>query len=245
MTRMLASVIDWRELESAIEAGVDIIDLKNPRTGALGALPIESIRNLVTRCGGRCPVSATVGDLPADPQQLTQAIGRTAECGVDYVKVGFFSAKNLTRCLQAIAGLTHRHKVVAVLFADREPPLERLGEFAASGFRGVMLDTAEKGGGGLLDRMDPKRLERFVSEVRALDMLSGLAGSLRLEDIPQLHSLLPDYLGFRGALCERRERTAGIAPHRLRAIHDALAKTAPKRERTVPALSRWLKSGAG
>ncbi|MBV2124623.1 MAG: (5-formylfuran-3-yl)methyl phosphate synthase [Candidatus Thiodiazotropha sp. (ex Ctena orbiculata)] len=245
MTRMLASVIDWRELESAIEAGVDIIDLKNPHTGALGALPIESIRNLVTRCGGRCPVSATVGDLPADPQQLTQAIGRTAECGVDYVKVGFFSTENLTRCLQAIAGLTHRHKVVAVLFADREPPLERLGEFAASGFRGVMLDTAEKGGGGLLDCMDPNRLERFVSEVRALDMLSGLAGSLRLEDIPQLHSLLPDYLGFRGALCEGRERTAGIAPHRLRAIHDALAQTVPRRERTVSALSRWLKSGAG
>lgn len=238
MTRMLASVIDRRELESAVEAGVDIIDLKNPHTGVLGALPIESIRSLATRCGGRCPVSATVGDLPADPQQLTQAIGRTAECGVDYVKVGFFSAKNLTRCLQAIAGLTRRHKVVAVLFADREPPLERLCEFAASGFCGVMLDTAEKGGGGLLDHMDPNRLERFVSEVRALDMLSGLAGSLRLEDIPQLHSLLPDYLGFRGALCEGRERTAGIAPHRLRAIHDALAQTAPRRERTMPALSR-------
>ncbi|MEW8049596.1 MAG: (5-formylfuran-3-yl)methyl phosphate synthase, partial [Candidatus Thiodiazotropha sp.] len=144
----------------------------------------------------------------------------------------------LTRCLQTISGLTHRHKVVAVLFADREPPLERLGEFAASGFRGVMLDTAEKGGGGLLDHMDTNRLERFVSEVRALDMLSGLAGSLRLEDIPQLHSLLPDYLGFRGALCEGRERTAGIASHRLRAIYDALAQTAPRRERTVMALSR-------
>lgn len=237
MTRMLASVIDWRELETAIEAGADIIDLKNPRTGALGALPIESIRSLTARCGGRCPVSATVGDLPADPQQLTQAIGRTAECGVDYVKVGFFSAKNLTRCLQTISGLTHRHKVVAVLFADREPPLERLGEFADSGFRGVMLDTAEKGGGGLLNHINLNQLDRFVSEVRALDMLSGLAGSLRLEDIPKLHYLLPDYLGFRGALCERHERTAGIAPHRLREIHDALAQTVPRTGRTVLELS--------
>ncbi|MES9814065.1 MAG: (5-formylfuran-3-yl)methyl phosphate synthase [Candidatus Thiodiazotropha sp.] len=238
MTRMLASVTDWRELESAIEAGVDIIDLKDPHSGVLGALPVESIRSLAARCGGRCPVSATVGDLPTEPQQLAQAIGRTAECGVDYVKVGFFSANKLTRCLQAITGLTHRHKVVAVLFADREPPLERLGEFAGAGFHGVMLDTAGKGGGGLLDHMDPNRLERFVSEVRALDMISGLAGSLRLEDIPQLHCLLPDYLGFRGALCEGRERTAGIAPHRLRAIHDALAQTALWRERTGRALSR-------
>ncbi|MEW8150286.1 MAG: (5-formylfuran-3-yl)methyl phosphate synthase [Candidatus Thiodiazotropha endolucinida] len=232
MTRMLASVVDWRELESAIEAGVDIIDLKNPHSGALGALPVETIRNLAARCAGRCPVSATVGDLPADPQQLVQAIDRTAECGVDYVKVGFFSSTNLSRCLQAIAGLTHRHDVVAVLFADREPPLKRLREFADFGFRGVMLDTAGKGGGGLLDHMGPYRLERFVTEVRALDMLSGLAGSLRLEDIPQLQSLLPDYLGFRGALCEGSERTAGIAPHRLHEIHDAFAQT-----QTVPCWS--------
>jgi dihydroneopterin aldolase len=227
MTGMLASVTDGWELESAIETGVDIIDLKNPHSGALGALPIETIRALVSQCRGRCPVSATVGDLPADPQQLTEAIRLTAACGVDYVKVGFFSRQNLDQCLRAIAALTPNHDVVAVLFADRHPPLEMLQGFAEAGFRGVMLDTAGKGGGGLLDHIDLNRLARFVTEVRALAMLSGLAGSLRLEDIPPLHALLPDYLGFRGTLCEGNTRTATIAPQRLRLIRDTLAQTPP------------------
>ncbi|MES9945074.1 MAG: (5-formylfuran-3-yl)methyl phosphate synthase [Candidatus Thiodiazotropha sp.] len=233
MTGMLASVIDPRELDIAIQAGVDIIDLKNPHTGALGALPIASIRNLVTRCAGRCPVSATVGDLPADPQQLNKAIRQTAACGVDYVKVGFFSSQNLNQCLQAISGLTHRHNLVAVLFADRDPPLQRLDEFADAGFHGVMLDTAGKGGGGLLAHTGVNRLGRFVNQVRALDMLSGLAGSLGLEDIPHLHPLLPDYLGFRGALCEGSVRTASVVPERLLEIQAALAQTAPRMDQAA------------
>jgi dihydroneopterin aldolase len=100
-----------------------------------------------------------------------------------------------------------------------------------------MLDTAGKGGGGLLDHMALNRLEDFVAGVRALDMLSGLAGSLRLEDIPRLRPLLPDYLGFRGALCEGSARTATIAPQRLRQIHDALAKTHPGLERALMEVS--------
>ncbi len=226
MTRMLASVVDALELDSAIAAGADIIDLKNPKAGALGALPTEVIRNLVARTAGRCPISATVGDLPADPACLTAAVRQTADTGVDYIKVGFFSNDKLTECLQAIAGLTRGHAVVAVLFADREPPLQRLDEFAAAGFRGVMLDTAGKGGGGLLDYISLQQLAGFVAAAKALGLLSGLAGSLALEDIPHLLPLRPDYLGFRGALCEQRERTAGITPRRLREIRDALSPSA-------------------
>jgi (5-formylfuran-3-yl)methyl phosphate synthase len=223
MTRMLASVVDEAELATAIDAGADIIDLKDPRTGALGALPLDLIRRLVNQTAGRCPVSATVGDLPAEPIGLTAAIRQTAACGVDYVKVGLFSNDNLSPCLQAIAELTADHAVVAVLFADRQPPLHRLDEFAAAGFRGVMLDTAGKRGGGLLHHIGLALLERFVAEVGALGMLSGLAGSLCLDDIPQLLPLAPDYLGFRGALCEKRQRTAAISTPRLRQVRDALS----------------------
>jgi len=239
MTRMLASVVDDLELETAIEAGADIIDLKNPLTGALGALPIASIRSLAARSAGRRPVSATVGDLPADPVRLTAAIRRTAASGVAYVKVGFFSNDNLSECLRAIAELTRRHGVVAVLFADRDPPLERLDEFAVAGFRGVMLDTADKGGGGLLQHIGVARLGCFVAEARALGMLSGLAGSLRLEDIARLLPLAPDYLGFRGALCERGERTTGIVPHRLREIRDALSSSSLHGGRGVTPAGRF------
>ncbi|MEJ2619292.1 MAG: (5-formylfuran-3-yl)methyl phosphate synthase [Candidatus Thiodiazotropha sp.] len=223
MTKMLASVMDQRELALAIEAEVDIIDLKNPPQGALGALPIETICNLVAQCAGRRPVSATIGDLPSNASLMTQAIEKTGETGVDYVKVGFFSREQLSDCLQAIGNLTDRYTIIAVLFADLQSPIERLTEFAAAGFKGVMLDTAGKGAGGLLQHMDQQQLSVFIREAKSLDLLTGLAGSLRLDDIPLLLPLMPDYLGFRGALCDLGERSAPMMPHQLNEIRNALA----------------------
>ncbi|MES9831804.1 MAG: (5-formylfuran-3-yl)methyl phosphate synthase [Candidatus Thiodiazotropha sp. DIVDIV] len=227
MSKLLASVIDHQEMELAINSGADIIDLKNPHRGALGALSIDTISSLVVQCRGRCPVSATVGDLPAEPLQLTQAIDQTARCGVDYVKVGFFSNDNLTECIQAIKTLTNQYAVVAVLFADLQPPLHQLNSFASAGFKGVMLDTAGKGGGGLLSHIGLEEIDHFVDECRSLGLLNGLAGSLSLDDIPKLLPIMPDYLGFRGALCDQAERTAGIVPHRLNDIRNAFSLYSP------------------
>src|SRR5260221_675769 len=41
---------------------------------------------------------------------------------------------------------------------------------------------------------------------------AGLAGSLETPDIPRLLMLPPDYLGFRGALCAGRDRSARLDP---------------------------------
>ncbi len=106
MTRLLASVTDCTEAEAAIAGGADIIDLKDPSRGVLGALPLDAIRSIVQRVAGRRPVSATIGDLPSDPGLMTDAIRATAATGVDYVKVGFFTTVNLADCLRAIAPLT-------------------------------------------------------------------------------------------------------------------------------------------
>ena len=64
MNGMLASVRDWEEAQIALNAHVDIIDLKQPDLGALGALDIDTIGDIVTKIDFRCPVSATIGDLP-------------------------------------------------------------------------------------------------------------------------------------------------------------------------------------
>ena len=56
------------------------------------------------------------------------------------------------------------------------------------------------------------------------NLLCGLAGSLRLDDIARLAPLQADYLGFRGALCVQQQRTAQLDEVRLRQIRDALNK---------------------
>lgn len=225
MTRLLASVTDAEEVETVIGGGADIIDLKDPASGALGALPIGQLHSLVDRIARRRPVSATTGDLPADPELLSQAISRTAATGVDYVKVGFFGTDNLPACLKAVSHFTANQAIVAVLFADRSPPLHNLTPFAAAGLTGVMLDTADKGQGGLLAHVTLRQLYRFVDQTNSLGLLSGLAGSLRLEDVPQLLPIEPDYLGFRGALCLEGQRERRLDPGRVGMVRRAMGST--------------------
>ena len=103
--------------------------------------------------------------------------------------------------------------IVVVLFADREADLTRdLAEIARQGLHGVMLDTCDKTSRGLRAYRRDEALGRFVAAARGLGLQTGLAGSLRAADIGPLLALLPDYLGFRGALCGDRGREGAIDP---------------------------------
>jgi len=83
LTLFLASVRDAEEAELALHAGADIVDLKDPAQGALGALPPDIIAACVKQVAGRAPVSATVGDLPLEGDGVRAAIRKTASLGVD------------------------------------------------------------------------------------------------------------------------------------------------------------------
>jgi len=225
MTGWLASITDIGEARQALAAGADIIDAKNPHAGALGALPLDTVHAIVDAVGGRTPVSATIGDFPAmAPQAGFHAVSMMAISGVDFVKIGLFPAPALHDCLAALAPLCSRYRLVAVLFADRHPDLGLLGRLAGYGFAGVMLDTLDKSAGGLLRHQPVAQLERFVAQARELNLISGLAGSLRAEDIPVLAPLDPDYLGFRGALCHGHARTRTLDAGAMLAISQALGK---------------------
>ncbi len=222
---MLASVTNEFEAAAAVAASVDIIDMKNPREGALGALPISVITAITASLGESVTTSATVGNLAPKPETLTDAIRATAATGVNFVKVGFFTQYRLGACIDAIGRLTDQSAVIAVLFADRSPPLHLLPAFSNAGFSGVMLDTTAKNGYGLLQLMPRPQLEAFVQECRRLELLCGLAGSLQLGDISSLLPVAPDYLGFRGALCSGNQRVRKLDPQRLLEVRAAIPGT--------------------
>jgi FolB domain-containing protein len=213
VTLFLASVNGPDEAEIALANGADIIDLKDAGNGALGALPPDVVRAAVAAIAGRRPTSAVTGDLPAEPDAILAAAAPMAETGVDYIKVGLFPGPRREACIRAFAALARKIKIVGVMFADRGADTALLPTMAECGFAGAMLDTAAKGSGRLLDHMDIAGLSDFVAAARAHNLLTGLAGSLETPDIPRLLLVEPDYLGFRGALCVRRERAAGIDPH--------------------------------
>lgn len=216
MTSMLASVRDRDEAMVALQTGVDILDLKNPDVGALGALPLPTMRDIVKMVDKQVMVSATIGDLPMHPERFVFAIEHTAAQGVDIVKAGFFGSERHEACIDAIQPLARGGiRVVAVIFADQAPDFGLLPRMKAAGFFGVMLDTARKDGKSLCDWLDKERLRGFLQSAKALNLKAGLAGSLRLADIPPLMTLQPDYLGFRGALCNKRLRSEKLLKSRV------------------------------
>ncbi|RME35973.1 MAG: hypothetical protein D6786_00340 [Gammaproteobacteria bacterium] len=233
MTDLLASVRDPGEARLALEEGCDIIDLKEPSAGALGAVPSVVMRRVVDLVAGRRPVSATIGDL-ADSTHIPDAVRKVAATGVDLVKIGLFPGMGEAGYVEALASLAGEgYRLVAVLFADHRTDLGLLPALAEAGLYGVMLDTCDKAAGTLLAHRNIGELGRFTGTAHRLGLYCGLAGSLRLEDIGDLLSLNPDYLGFRGALCEggRITRLSRDALHRAR--------------RLIPEQNAKLSSGAG
>jgi (5-formylfuran-3-yl)methyl phosphate synthase len=236
MSLLLASVRSPEEALIACAGGADIIDLKEPAAGALGRLPDTTIAAVLRAVAGRKPASATIGDLPLEPRSVWDAVLAMAATGVDIVKLGMF-AGDLPATLAGLAGPARDGvHLVAVLFADRQPDLDVVARCADAGFFGVMLDTADKRAGPLTRHLPVEALARFVAAARRQGLLSGLAGSLAVADVPVLLPLAPDYLGFRSAL------TAGGRSGPL----DAAAVTSIRRalDQTLLASSATAAAGA-
>jgi dihydroneopterin aldolase len=108
-------------------------------------------------------------------------------------------------------------RLILVLFADALPAFDAVAAASDMGATGIMLDTADKHAGSLLTHLDASDIARFVAHAKTQDLMAGLAGSLKAADVPELLTLSPDLLGFRGALC-RGHRSASLDPASCAAI---------------------------
>ena len=112
-----------------------------------------------------------------------------------------------------------------MLFAEDDPGPDCAPRLAAAGFSGAMIDTAVKEGARLPDLIDGARLAAFTARVpRRTACCRGLAGSLRVGDIPGLAAHRPDYLGFRGGLCRDGDRRNALDARRLAEAVRALGR---------------------
>ena len=174
MTLFLASVRDEAEAELALLARADLIDLKEPRRGALGAVDRETTMAIVSAIAGRTTVSATIGDLPMRAEEISAAVLDRTDCGVDYVKFGLFPEADARRCLVALGPVARSVRLIVVLFADRLPAFDAVATAADMGAAGVMLDTAGKTSGSLRDHLDLRKLASFVTRAKSHGLIVGL-----------------------------------------------------------------------
>ena len=88
---------------------------------------------------------------------------------------------------------------------------------AASGVdtqRYLLVDTFTKDGRRLLDWMQLAELQAIVEQVAASGRQTVVAGSLALQDLPQLMSLPVAAIAIRGAVCAD-DRRSGLCPAKL------------------------------
>jgi len=222
MTRLLVSVRNAAEATIAIEAGADVIDVKEPSRGPLGAADWATIEQVVEVVAGRAPVSAALGELRDWAGELPPAVAS----GLQFVKFGLAGCGHWTdwpaRWESALPALGHDSTRVAVVYADWQaaaapPPDEVLAGARRLGCGAVLVDTHDKRGGGLLKHWSPQMLAGFVAETRQAGMLVALAGGLVLEGLELVLPLMPDVIGVRGAAC-RGGRESTLDPDCVRQL---------------------------
>ena len=225
MTGMLASVSSPEEAKIVLEQKVDIIDLKNPKNGALGALDLDIIDSIVGLVKKNIPISATIGDIEPNDIKLEEYIFNISRMGVNFVKVGLFEETIPDRFVEIIDKCGKKDiNIIIVIFAENISDISLLESLMKINIKGIMIDTKNKSSKNLCSIMRYEKLEKFVKLVKSYNLLSGLAGSLKYEDIEKLLSLRPDYLGFRGALCTRQNRVESIDSNAVKRIRDIIAE---------------------
>jgi hypothetical protein len=233
--QLLVSVRSADEVGPALAGGADIIDAKEPERGSLGAVDRGVLGDILQRVPHHRSVSAALGDVssPAEILAALDGLVLPARMSPTYLKLGFAGVSSPNEIQQLIQLAVERVSpmnaspgIVAVAYADPEragtvrpaliPPLAK-----AAGAAGVLLDTYEKDGLGLLEWLSPGELLDWVRSARHEGLVSALAGSLRPGDLALICQVQPDVVGVRGAACigGRRGR---VSEDRVRQFRRAL-----------------------
>lgn len=229
--KVLISPVSLQEARSIIEAGADIIDIKNVKEGSLGAqfpwITSEVVQYIQDH---DIMASATLGDLPFKPGTAALAAFGAAHCGVNYVKAGLHGLNTYEQALemmvairQAVSMVSDDILVVASGYADYKRfnglntrDLVQAAKDAECDV--VMVDTAFKDGKTLFDALTLDEINDFIRMAKEAGLLVALAGSIKAHHCDELLRIQPDVIGVRGAVCEGPDRHTQISVEKTKAF---------------------------
>jgi len=238
--KLLVSVQNTIECINAVEGKADIIDIKNPHEGALGACTPKTIKEIVQISHSfNLLCSAAIGNVQEPGNASLAALG-AAVCGVDYIKVGLLTEdisiagaimKNVVKEIRNYKNSNLENiKIVAVGYADWQRantfPVEELYNIGlASNCDVLMIDTFIKDGKNLFDFLKEKEISNFAKTSKELNFEVAVAGSLRNKEISTLKSIKEiEVIGVRGAACKNFDRKEEIDKNRVKELKENLEK---------------------
>jgi uncharacterized protein (UPF0264 family) len=196
--------------EARRSVAADIIDVKKPSEGSLGAnFPwvIKEVKSFAQK-----PVSAAIGDFTYKPGGASLAAYGAACAGADYIKIGL-AFDRVTRARDMISAVVKavkdefpEKKVVIAAYSDYKrmgtiSPYEMAPIAAELGADVAMVDTGIKDSKSTFEFMNEADLISFTARNTDLGLKTAVAGSLRFEDITALKRINPDIIGVRGMVC--------------------------------------------
>ena len=217
--RLLVSVVSGEEARHAISGGADIVDVKDPREGALGAPAPGVLSDVVRIVGSAAPVSVALGDLPDLPHTAALAARGAALSGAAYVKVGLRGVRDLERAVTMMSAVADAVRVdgvavVAATYADAaalDPPAlspASLPELVArTGIAGALVDTFTKDGRGLYGWVSEEELAELIDRTRSAGAIFAVAGQLRPGELCRVPA---DVVGVRSAVCRAGDRASDL-----------------------------------
>jgi uncharacterized protein (UPF0264 family) len=225
VSQLLVSVRSAEEARAALAGGADLIDVKEPSRGPLGAADSDVIRDVLAAVGGRVPVSAALGEWLVWADQPVPA-------GLAYAKWGLAELHDLHAwAVGLIRKSSCAQHPVLVAYADfrraKIPDPEWLaGAAVRLRFPAFLLDTATKDGSTLLDWIGPATLARMRFVLADAGVKVALAGSLDETAVRTLAPLGPDWFAVRGAACVGG-RNGTVCADRIRRLKEVIAAGSP------------------
>jgi uncharacterized protein (UPF0264 family) len=244
---LLVSVRNATEAIIALSAGAEVIDVKEPRHGALGRASSDTIADVVAAVAGRAPVTAAFGELRGLADDSDGNVAELVPCGVSLFKIGLAGCAQLNdwphvwRKLIAKCSTRNNNsptKPVAVVYADWKlahapEPHQVLNAATELGCPALLIDTWEKTSGTAFDHWPFKSMKPFIELARRQHLQIVLAGSLGVPQIPQALDLDPDLIAVRGAACENG-RGGAVSYEKVLRLKQLLASsTIPERSRAL------------
>lgn len=225
--RLLVSVRTEQEAHDALQAGVDILDIKNPARGSLGR-PSPALVSAIVKLAGKVPVSMALGEW-FQPQLLQIPSGLT------WAKVGNSQLQTLAmrhrvrRSWVQLQQQLQTTRLAGVVYADRmrvqgihfEEMLQWVdsARTLSAHHPVVLVDTCIKDGSSLLEWCSIRQLQRWQKLCRCRGIALALAGSLRMHDIAVLKKEVPpDIIAVRGLVCAGNDRAQQLQQDRVRSL---------------------------
>jgi uncharacterized protein (UPF0264 family) len=196
--------------EARHSGAADIIDVKKPSEGSLGANFPWIIREI--KAFSKKPVSAAIGDFDYKPGGASLAAYGAACAGADYVKIGLaFEGQEKARdvisaVVKAVKDEFPKKYVVIAAYSDFErmhsiSPFDMAPIAAECGADVAMVDTGIKDRQSTFAFMNEAALRSFSERNKKLGLGTALAGALKFEDIDTLKRINPEIIGVRGMVC--------------------------------------------